>query len=184
MMTHLIKQNLKFIPALIVLVSSILLSGIAYADELTIGQSAPDFTLIDQKNQSQTLSKMRGKWLVLYFYPKDETPGCVAEACSFRDNIVAIKSKNTVVWGVSVDSTESHAEFSKKHRLPFTLLSDPDGKVAKKYGSLRNLLVFKVAKRNSFIIDPQGNIARIYRSVNPKTHVNEILKDMQVLQGK
>ena len=149
---------------------------------LEIGKMAPDFTLIDQNAKVQTLSKMRGKWLVLYFYPKDETPGCVAEACSFRDNIVAIKAKNTVVWGVSVDNNESHEKFAENHQLPFTLLADPEGKVAKKYGSLRNLFIFKIAKRHSFIIDPQGRIAKIYRNVNPKTHVAEILKDLQVLQ--
>ncbi len=152
------------------------------ANSIDVGSAAPDFTLTDQKNQTQTLSKMQGKWVVLYFYPKDETPGCVAEACSFRDNIVAIKAKNTVVWGVSVDNTESHAEFAKNHQLPFTLLADPGGVVAKKYDSLRNLLLFKIAKRHSFIIDPQGKIAKVYRNVNPKTHVAEILDDLQVFQ--
>jgi len=151
---------------------------------LEIGQTAPDFTLIDQKGKAQTLSKMRGKWLVLYFYPKDETPGCVAEACSFRDNIVAIKAKNTAVWGVSVDNNESHEKFAENHQLPFTLLADPAGKVAKQYGSLRNLIFFKIAKRHSFIIDPQGRLAKIYRNVNPKAHVAEILKDLQLLQKK
>ncbi|MEE9328010.1 MAG: peroxiredoxin [Cocleimonas sp.] len=151
---------------------------------LIVGAQAPDFTLTDQKGQSQTLSKMKGKWIVLYFYPKDETPGCVAEACSFRDNIVAIKAKNTAVWGVSVDNNESHADFSKNHQLPFTLLADPDGKVAKRYGSLRNLLLFKIAKRHSFIIDPEGKLAKVYRNVNPKAHVAEILTDLEKLQKK
>lgn len=151
-------------------------------DSLLIGSPAPDFTLTDQKGQPQTLSKMKGKWIVLYFYPKDETPGCVAEACSFRDNIVAIKAKNTAVWGVSVDNNESHADFSKNHQLPFTLLADAGGKVAKRYGSLRNLLLFKIAKRHSFIIDPDGKLAKVYRDVNPKTHVAEILQDLEKLQ--
>ncbi len=150
---------------------------------ITVGAQAPDFSLSDQHNKTQTLSQMKGKWVVLYFYPKNETPGCVAEACSFRDNIVAIKAKNTIVVGVSVDNKESHAEFSKNHQLPFILLADPEGKVAKEYGSLLNLLLFKVAKRHSFIIDPQGNIAKIYRNVNPKSHVAEILKDLQTLQS-
>lgn len=150
---------------------------------LKVGQQAPDFTLIDQHNQARTLSEMRGKWLVLYFYPKNETPGCVAEACSFRDNIVAIKAKNTAVWGVSVDNSESNAEFSKNHQLPFTLLADKEGKVAAKYNALRNLIVFKIAKRNSFIINPEGKIVKIYRSVNPKTHISEILKDLKSLQS-
>lgn len=161
---------------------SLFLLGTTTVNALEIGQLAPDFTLSDQKAQSQTLSKMRGKWLVLYFYPKDETPGCVAEACSFRDNIIAIKAKNTVVWGVSVDNNESHEKFAENHQLPFTLLADPDGKVAQKYGSLRNLIVFKIAKRHSFIIDPQGRLVKIYRHVNPKTHVAEILEDLKILQ--
>jgi len=158
--------------------------GSVVVNAIELGKPAPDFTLYDQNNQTQTLSKMQGQWLVLYFYPKDETPGCTAEACSFRDNIAAIRAKNTVVWGVSVDNNESHAEFSKKHKLPFTLLADPGGKVAKQYGSLMNLVVFKIAKRHSFIINPQGRVARVYRNVNPKTHVAEILKDLKGLQTK
>ena len=169
-----------------IIVSVFFLAGVntvSAEEAIKIGSAAPDFTLVDQKNQSQTLSKMQGKWLVLYFYPKDETPGCVAEACSFRDNMVAIQAKNTVVWGVSVDNKESHADFAKHHQLPFTLLADPDGKVAQRYGSLRNLIIFKIAKRHSFIIDPKGNIAKIYRNVSPKSHVEEVLKDLQKLQG-
>jgi len=154
----------------------------AIAGDLKVGQLAPDFTLKDQYSKPQTLSSMKGKWVVLYFYPKDETPGCTAEACSFRDNLVAIQASNTVVWGVSVDNTESHTEFAKKHQLPFTLLSDQGGKVAKQYGSLLNMFIFKVAKRHSFIIDPQGKIAKIYRQVNPKQHVAEVIKDLKVLQ--
>ena len=166
------------------LLSSFIILGGVSVSAIQIGQLAPDFTLQDQKAQSQTLSKMKGKWVVLYFYPKDETPGCVAEACSFRDNIVAIKAKNTVVWGVSVDNNESHEKFAENHQLPFTLLADPNGKVALQYGSLRNLLIFKIAKRHSFIIDPQGKIAKVYRNVNPKSHVAEILKDLEQLQQK
>jgi len=155
---------------------------VAAEDTIQVGRPAPDFTLIDQKNEPQTLSKMQGQWVVLYFYPKDETPGCVAEACNFRDNIVALQAKKTVVWGVSVDNQESHANFSKNHQLPFTLLADPKGKVAERYGSLNNLLLFKIAKRHSFIIDPDGKIAKIYRSVDPKTHVEEVLDDLKTLQ--
>ncbi len=164
------------------LIASIISIGVMTVNALEPGKPAPNFTLFDQHNQPQSLSKMRGKWIVLYFYPKDETPGCVAEACSFRDNIVAIKAKNTIVVGVSVDNSESHEMFAENHQLPFILLADPKGRVAKKYGALRNLLIFKIAKRHSFIIDPQGNIAKIYRNVNPKTHVAEILEDLKVLQ--
>ena len=154
------------------------------SQKITIGQLAPDFSLMDQDQKLRTLSKMRGQWVVLYFYPKDETPGCTAEACSFRDNLVAIQASNTVVWGVSVDNSESHAEFAEKHKLPFTLLADSGGKVAKQYGSLLNMFIIKVAKRHSFIINPQGKIAKIYRQVNPKQHVEEIIKDLKSLQAQ
>ncbi len=153
-----------------------------YASDLEVGQLAPDFSLSDQNNKLKTLNKMQGQWLVLYFYPKDETPGCTAEACSFRDNLVALQSTNTVVWGVSVDNAQSHQKFAEKHKLPFTLLSDPEGKVAKQYGSLLNMYIFKVAKRHSFIIDPQGRLAKIYRQVDPKQHVAQIIKDLKSLQ--
>lgn len=161
----------------------ILLSlGVTTVSAIDVGQVAPDFTLTDQHNEKQTLSKMKGKWIVLYFYPKDETPGCTAEACSFRDNISAIRAKNTVVWGLSVDNNESHEAFAKHHKLPFTLLADPKGKVAQQYDSLLNLFVMKLAKRHSFIIDPKGNIAKAYMTVNPKGHVADILKDLKTLQ--
>ncbi len=172
-----------FVKIILILIFSLGALSVS-ANTINIGDIAPDFTLNDQKGQSQTLSKMHGKWIVLYFYPKDETPGCVAEACSFRDNIVAIKAKNTSVWGVSVDNNESHEKFAKNHQLPFTLLADPGGLVANIYGSLRNLILFKIAKRHSFIIDPQGKIARIYRNVNPQSHVAEILVDLNKLQAK
>jgi len=153
------------------------------AAPIVVGAIAPDFTLIDQNNEPQTLSKMGGKWVVMYFYPKDETPGCTTEACNFRDNILSLRVKNAVVWGISVDNSKSHAAFSENHKLPFTLLSDPAGKVAKKYGSLLNMVVFKIAKRHSFIIDPNGKIVKIYRNVNPKSHVEEILKDLDILRS-
>jgi len=122
--------------------------------------------------------------MVLYFYPKNETPGCVAEACSFRDNIVAIKAKYTTVWGLCIENTQSNAEFSENHQLPFTLLADRKGEVAEKYNAIIDMIVFKMAKRHSFIINPQGRIVKIYRSVNPDSHVREILEDLKKLQSK
>ncbi len=176
--------NCPMLKAIVVIIGLCLMTQTATARDLEVGQAAPDFTLNDQNQKPKALSDMKGKWLVLYFYPKDETPGCTAEACSFRDNIVAIQASNTAVWGVSVDNEESHTEFASKHKLPFTLLADKGGKVAKQYGSLMNLFIMKIAKRHSFIIDPQGKVAKIYRSVNPKQHVAEILKDLKVLQSK
>ncbi|BCN93085.1 peroxiredoxin [Thiomicrorhabdus immobilis] len=120
--------------------------------------------------------------MVLYFYPKDDTPGCTTEACSFRDNINRLIAQDAVVLGVSLDSQKSHAEFAENHKLPFDLLADESGKVAKSYGALLDLKVFKYAKRHSFIINPQGHIAKIYRDVNPKQHVREVLQDLHSLQ--
>lgn len=166
------------------LLSGLFMMQYAFASTLMVGQPAPDFTLADQHNKPQTLSKMQGQWLVLYFYPKDDTPGCTTEACNFRDNMVALQNKKAVVWGVSVDNNDSHAEFAEKYKLPFTLLADPGGKVAKKYDSLLNLLVLKVAKRNSFIVDPEGKIAKVYRKVDPESHVEEVIKDLELLQSR
>lgn len=162
---------------------SLLLSTSAAAAELKPGDPAPDFALQDQHRQTHHLSDYRGQWLVLYFYPKDDTPGCTAEACSFRDNINRLIAQDAVVLGVSVDDTTSHAEFARKHDLPFPLLADPEGEVAARYGALRNLLLLKLAKRHSFIIDPEGRIAQIYRKVAPGRHVKEVLEDLRRLRS-
>jgi len=174
--------NMKIIIQSLLITLFILGASIVSAAPIKVGATAPDFTLIDQNNKSQTLSKMRGQWVVMYFYPKDETPGCTTEACNFRDNILSLRVKKAVVWGISVDSSKSHAEFSENHKLPFTLLADPAGKVAKQYEALLNMVIFKVAKRHSFIINPNGKIVKIYRNVDPKSHVGQILKDLDELQ--
>ncbi|WFE69238.1 peroxiredoxin [Thiomicrospira sp. R3] len=165
---------------MLAMLSFILSLGQAYA--LNPGDNAPDFSLMDQHQAIQTLSDYRGQWVVVYFYPKNDTPGCTTEACSFRDNINGIIAKQATVFGVSVDSVESHKNFAKTHRLPFSLLSDSDGKVAASYNSLFNLGIMKFARRNSFIIDPNGQIAKVYKGVDPQTHVAEVLRDLQVLQ--
>lgn len=151
---------------------------------IQLGQSASNFTLVDQHNKQHTLSDYQGKWVVLYFYPKDDTPGCTTEACSFRDAINHIIAKRAVVFGISLDDVESHQQFSKKNKLPFSILSDPAGKVAKQYDSLGDYWVVKFAKRNSFVINPTGNIVKIYKGVDPQTHVQEVLKDLSNLQEK
>ena len=129
-----------------------------------------------------TLEEQRGKWLVLYFYPKDNTPGCTTEACQFRDDIYRIRELQAEVIGVSVDNTESHAKFAEKHGLPFPLLSDGDGTVAQSYGALFGLGPIKLAKRHTFIVNPEGRIAKIYREVNPADHSAEIIRDLETLQ--
>ena len=154
----------------------------AQAAPLSIGAPAPDFALYNQHHERIKLSDEQGKWVVLYFYPKNDTPGCTTEACSFRDNVNKLIQKKAVILGVSVDSLDSHQAFSQKYKLPFSLLPDADGKVAKKYDALNDFIVFKFAKRHSFIIDPTGRIAKIYRDVDPQKHVGIVLKDLTILQ--
>ena len=151
--------------------------------EISINEPAPHFELLDQNNKLHKLSDYSGKWLVLYFYPKDGTPGCTTEACSFRDDIYHIRESKAEVIGVSTDNVESHAEFAKKYSLPFALLSDKDAVVAKSYGAAWKIGPFSVAKRHSFIISPEGKIAKIYRKVNPKKHSDEIIADLKSLQS-
>lgn len=159
------------------------LSTSAFADNLKIGDPAPEFRLIDQHQQTIQLSQFKNQWVVLYFYPKNDTPGCTTEACSFRDNINALIAQQAVVLGVSTDSKESHQAFAKKYALPFSLLSDPDAEVAHIYGAALNLGLIKFAKRHSFIINPQGQIAKIYREVDPDQHVREVMRDLKTLQS-
>lgn len=165
------------------LTSLFIQSSHAEAKELKIGDTAPDFQLLNQHGEKISLSSQRGHWVVLYFYPKDDTPGCTTEACSFRDNINRLIAQKAVVLGVSVDDTVSHKAFAEKHELPFSLLADVNGKVAKKYNAILDLVVMKFAKRHSFIIDKQGKIAKIYRDVNPREHVRIVMADLKKLQA-
>lgn len=154
----------------------------AHAEQLNIGQIAPAFSLKNQNGKAVSLADYRGHWVVLYFYPKDDTPGCTSEACSFRDNINKLIARKAIIIGVSVDSEDSHQAFQAKHKLPFDLLADKDGKVAKRYDSLLDLYLVKFAKRHTYIINPQGRIAKIYSDVDPKTHVRQVLSDLKTLQ--
>jgi len=138
-----------------------------------------DFTLKDQNGTNRSLHDWHGKWVVLYFYPKDETPGCTSEACSFRDINEPLLARDAEVIGISKDSSESHASFAKHYRLPFTLLSDPDGEVMKAYKSWTPLL----AKRQTFIINPEGKIVKEYPKVTPAEHATQVLNDLAVLQS-
>jgi peroxiredoxin Q/BCP len=154
----------------------------AHAADLAMNDPAPAFTLKDQGGQAHALADYRGRWVVLYFYPKDDTPGCATEACSFRDDIPQLRALGVQILGVSVDDTESHARFADKYHLPFPLLADTSGRVATAYDSLWSLGPLRFARRNTFIIDPQGRIAKIYRSVKPAGHSREIQHDIQDLQ--
>ncbi len=160
------------------------LATVARAEVPAIGSAAPGFSLPDQNGAPRRLAEWRGRWVVLYFYPKDDTPGCTTEACSFRDDISLITALGAQVVGISVDDTASHKAFAEKHRLPFPLLSDATAAVAKQYGALSDWLVMKVAKRYTFIIDPAGRVAKVYLSVDPSRHSQEIVADLKLLQGR
>ena len=146
------------------------------------GSAAPGFTLSDQNGQIHRLGDYSGRWLVLYFYPRDDTPGCIREACSFRDDIAILRELDAVVVGVSVDDARSHAEFASKYQLPFPLLSDPDGKTAAAYDSLLNLWVVHFARRRTFIIAPDGRIAARFDKVDPDRHTSEVARFLRTLQ--
>ena len=146
------------------------------------GSVAPGFDLRDQNGQVQRLSDYAGRWLVLYFYPKDDTPDCTREACRFRDDIGVLGNLNAAVIGISVDSTQSHAKFARKHQLPFPLLSDPDGRTAAAYDSLLNLGVVRFARRRTFIIAPDGRIAARFDKVDPANHAQEVVDVLRTLQ--
>lgn len=146
------------------------------------GSAAPDFTLTSQEGTSVSLKDYQGKWVVLYFYPKDQTPGCTREAHNFQVDQPKYAERNAVVLGVSLDSVDSHKQFCSKEGLHFKLLADTDHKVAAQYGSLKNLGVVKFASRNTFIIDPRARIAKVYTGVDPAKHSNEVLSALDQLQ--
>ena len=155
---------------------------------LEVGQKAPDFTLADQDGKLHTLSAEQGKWVLLYFYPKDDTPGCTMEACSLRDKFPKFDKLNATIFGVSTDAVKSHGKFAVKYRLPFTILADEEKKVVEIYGvwGLKTFMGHKFmgTKRWSFLIDPKGVIAKIYEDVKPTKHTIEVLKDLEKLNTK
>ena len=146
------------------------------------GSSAPDFTLPSQEGTPVSLKDYRGKWVVLYFYPRDQTPGCTREAHNFQVDQTKYAERNATVLGVSVDSVDSHRRFCAKEGLNFKLLADTNGSVSKAYGSLINFVVVKLAERHTFLIDPAGRIAKAYTSVDPAKHSEEVLAKLDVLE--
>ena len=152
---------------------------------LKVGDPAPDFCLKDQKGVERCLSDFLGSLVLLYFYPRDFTPGCTKEACEIRDNFEGFKELDVVVLGVSTDSVESHRRFAQKHNLPFILLSDENAEAAKKYGVWQKKKFagkeFWGVVRTSFLIDKQGNVLRVYEKVKPENHAREVLEDLKEL---
>lgn len=145
-----------------------------------VGKKAPDFTLPDQTGKKHRLSDYRGKPVVLYFYPKDDTPGCTKEACSFRDSFAEYKKAGIVVLGVSVDDEKSHEKFIKKYELPFTLLADKDKKVVEKYGVWVEKSMYgrkyRGTARKTFLLDERGTVIHVFDKVKPENHAQDVLK--------
>lgn len=168
------------IVAVVVLLAALFwLRDQATVEALSVHAPAPDFTLPDADGKPRSLADFKGEWLLLYFYPKDDTPGCTKEACAFRDGYLELRQRSVQVVGVSLDDGRSHREFAEKYKLPFPLLSDPDGKVAGHYGALWSMGPVRFARRHSFLIDPDGALKIIYRDVNPETHYSQVLTDLQ-----
>lgn len=167
----------------LLLMLSFLMPGLAAnaAEQVAVGAAAPEFELPDQNGQLHSLEDYRDQWVVLYFYPKDETPGCTTEACEFRDNIFAFKRINAQVLGVSLDDVESHARFAENHGLPFPLLADTEGTAADAYGVKTKMFGMTVAKRQTFLIAPDGTIAKHYEQVKPAEHSIQVLEDLKAL---
>ena len=145
------------------------------------GEAAPAFRLQDQNNEWHTLEQYRGEWVVLYFYPKADTPGCTTEACEFRDNIFAYEEIGVNVIGVSLDDVPSQAAFAEKYSLPFPLLSDAQQVVATAYGVLGSFGTTQIARRETFLINPAGQVAKHYAQVDPAAHSAEVLADLKAL---
>lgn len=142
---------------------------------LNIGDKAPSFKLKDQDGKEHSLKDYEGKWILIYFYPKDNTSGCTKEACSIRDSWQEFRDNNVIVLGVSKDSVESHKKFEGDHKLPFTLLSDPEREVIKAYEATRGL----ATARTSYLISPHGTIAHVFSKVNTETHAMDVLEELE-----
>lgn len=149
---------------------------------MQIHEKAPDFELLDQNGKTHRLTDYIKKWIVLYFYPKDDTPGCTTEACSFRDSITDLQKHDVVVLGVSKDTIKSHKAFAQKHTLNFPILADIDASVSKAYGVWDNDTLG--IKRETFLIDPDGDLAMHYTNVDPLIHVQQILSDLEHLDNE
>tara|TARA_Y100000389_G_scaffold187662_1_gene209329 strand:- start:8186 stop:8734 length:549 start_codon:yes stop_codon:yes gene_type:complete len=146
-----------------------------------VGDIAPKFELPDQNGKLHSLEDYQSQWIVLYFYPKDDTPGCTTQACEFRDNIFEYRDLNAQILGVSLDDIASHKRFEEKYGLPFPILADVEGEISEAYGVKTNMFGVNIAKRQTFIISPKGVIAKHYKKVNVSSHSEEVLNDLKKL---
>jgi len=154
----------------------------AFTEQPAVGSAAPDFNLTTNEGKEAGLVDFKGKWVVLYFYPKDFTSGCTLEARNFQRDLAKYDEMKAVILGVSIDTAESHKEFCAKEGLSFKLLSDPDAKVSESYGSVMEYNGKKLSARNTFIIDPKGKIAKVFVKVGPAGHSDEVLAALAELQ--
>lgn len=171
-----------FVRAILAASAAALVAGtLAFAAEIpTVGSKAPGFSLPSQEGKQVALKDFAGKWVVLYFYPKDMTPGCTIEAHNFQEDQPKYTALNAAIVGVSADTVQSHVEFCTKENLTFKTLADPAGTMIDQYGSLNG----KMAARNTFLIDPQGTIRKVYTKVNPNPHSKEVLADLESMAKK
>jgi thioredoxin-dependent peroxiredoxin len=172
------KHVFAVVPSILLLA---LCSPVLHADQVREGQPAPGFELKDQNGKVHSLEDYRDGWVAVYFYPKDDTPGCTTEACEFRDNIFAFNRLGCQILGVSLDDEASHKAFSEKHGLPFPLLADTEGTTAEAYGVKASYMDMPIAKRQTFLIGPDGKIAKHYENVDPETHSRQVLADLEEL---
>ena len=167
-----------------VLTALLLVMAATAAQAPVAGAKAPDFTLKSQEGKTISLHDFKGKWVVLYFYPKDMTPGCTIEAHNFQADQAKYDKANAAILGVSVDSVDSHVEFCTKENLTFKMLSDEKHEVVNTYGSTQKFGATEVAARNTFLVDPQGTIRKVFLNVNPSPHSKEVLDSLAELQKK
>src|SRR5207244_8855815 len=175
-------MNKIFLSAIFSFVTLAIMPAAETQKQPAAGTSAPDFKLTTGDGNQVSLKDYRGKWVVLYFYPKDFTSGCTMEAKNFQRDLAKFEPLNAVVLGVSVDTAQSHKDFCTKEGLNFKLLADPEAKVSTEYGSVMDYKVSKLAARNTFIINPKGEIAKVYIGVKPADHSEQVLKDLAELK--
>jgi thioredoxin-dependent peroxiredoxin len=175
-------MNKIFLSAIVGLVTLSFVQGAETQKQPEVGKPAPDFSLTTSDGSQVSLKDYRGKWVVLYFYPKDFTSGCTMEAHNFQRDLGKYQDADAVILGVSVDTAQSHKEFCAKEGLNFKLLADSDAKVSTEYGSVMDYKGQKLAARNTFIINPKGEIAKVYAGVKPADHSEQVLKDLAELK--
>jgi len=172
----------KIFLAVMMVIGVAFVQGADTQKQPAVGSAAPDFSLTTGDGSQVSLKDYKGKWIVLYFYPKDFTSGCTLEAQNFQRDLTKYQDAGAVILGVSVDSAQSHKDFCAKEGLNFKLLADPGGKVSSEYGSVMEYQGAKMAARNTFLINPKGEVAKVYTGVKPAAHSDEVLKDLSELK--